>query len=196
MNTEKDALRRRMLAARAACAPHQRAEASRRMQTHLLASLLWRTSCAPLVYWPIRHEPDAALLLENALQTGKTLLLPRCDPHRAGVMRAVVCRDLSALTPGRFGIPEPPAANSETPPEPDLVIVPGCAFDRQGGRLGYGKGYYDRFLAARKAIPLVGFAFAFQVVDSLPLDPWDRRMDALCLETGVFACPLAADLLN
>lgn len=186
MPTEKDLLRKRMLKQRAQIPLRERAEASARMQEHLLACAEWRQAEAPLLYCAIRGEAATDRLLQAALESGKTLLLPRCDPSRPGIMQAAPCRTLAGLRPGKFGIPEPPP-HEGSPCRPDLVLVPGCAFDWRGGRMGYGGGYYDRYLAACPASPLlVGFAFSCQIADRLPLEPWDKTMDVLCTEEGVF----------
>lgn len=186
MPLEKAPLRERMLKQRAQIPPRERTEASARMQEHLLASSAWRQAKTPLLYCAVRGEAATDRLLKAALEEGKELLLPRCHPSRPGVMQAAPCRSPTDLRPGRFGIPEPPPANGK-PSWPDLVLVPGCAFDWRGGRLGYGGGYYDRYLAACPARPvLVGFAFSCQIAAKVPLEPWDKTMDALCTENGFF----------
>lgn len=92
------------------------------------------------------------------------------------------------LCPGRFGVLEPPAgAPEEAPAVGDAVVVPGVAFDRAGGRLGRGGGHYDRAFppGAPGAPLLVGFAHAFQLVECVPSDSHDRRMDAIVTERGM-----------
>lgn len=192
--TVRECLRKAMLAKRRALSPVFRKAASESAQSFLLDSLVWRNARVVFLYCATRNEPDTRLLLSAALCEGKTLLLPKCVAGQAGVMRAVPCSALERLVPGAFGIPEPLEAAGEClqdAPEPDLVVVPGVVFDRLGGRLGYGGGYYDRFLAKIGGAPtLVGFGYAFQVVNELPLEPWDMRVHALCLDTGFFPCPV------
>uniref|UniRef100_B8DIG1 5-formyltetrahydrofolate cyclo-ligase n=1 Tax=Nitratidesulfovibrio vulgaris (strain DSM 19637 / Miyazaki F) TaxID=883 RepID=B8DIG1_NITV9 len=104
------------------------------------------------------------------------------------------CACAADLKPGRYGIAEPdparcPAIDMDVAPDfaPDLAVIPGVAFDRQGNRLGHGAGYYDRFLAhpAMARTSLVGLAYAFQIVPALPVAPWDRPVHALCTEEGL-----------
>lgn len=88
-------------------------------------------------------------------------------------------------TPGTPPTPDSPGKASA--PVPDIIVVPGVAFDRQGGRLGQGGGYYDRLLGspAYAACLRIGLAYAFQVLDRLPRDDWDVPVHALCTEEGL-----------
>jgi 5-formyltetrahydrofolate cyclo-ligase len=88
------------------------------------------------------------------------------------------------LEPGFKGIPEPVEACERVGPEAvDLVIVPGVAFDVRSGRLGYGGGFYDRFLASCRA-PRIAVAFSMQIVDGVPCDEHDLPVDVVVTETG------------
>ncbi|WP_353119111.1 5-formyltetrahydrofolate cyclo-ligase [Nitratidesulfovibrio sp.] len=126
--------------------------------------------------------------------TGAAVPTANCDNE----MCLAPCACAADLKPGRYGIAEPdptrcPAIDMNAEPghasafAPDLAIIPGVAFDRQGNRLGHGAGYYDRFLAhpAMARTALVGLAYAFQIVPALPVAPWDRPVHALCTEEGL-----------
>lgn len=84
--------------------------------------------------------------------------------------------------PDPLACPALPPGHAEF--KPDLIIVPGVGFDMQGNRLGFGAGYYDRYLAhpSMKDTVKIGFAYSFQILPELPADPWDVRMNALCSE--------------
>jgi 5-formyltetrahydrofolate cyclo-ligase len=77
-----------------------------------------------------------------------------------------------------------------TPDRVDLMLVPAVALDRQGYRLGYGGGYYDRLRANPLwgNIPTIGIAFDFAYIEALPIDPWDLQLDAVCTELGYISC--------
>ena len=93
------------------------------------------------------------------------------------------------LVPGRWDIPQPPEGAKVV--APDVVLVPLLAFDRQGYRLGYGGGFYDRTLAglrAEKAITAIGVAFAGQEVQAVPRDSFDARLDYMMTEREIFRC--------
>ena len=167
-------------------------ERSRRMQERLLASDLWRKCRRVAAYVSVKGEADTALILAEALQSGREFFLPRCrakgEEGWPGTMDFFACADLGALKKSAFGIPEPvpgPEVRLLMPEdlkEPDtLVIVPALAFDHSGYRLGYGGGYYDRMLASASC-PCVGLAFHDLLVESLPREEWDRPVSAVCTE--------------
>ena len=104
-------------------------------------------------------------------------------------MDFVACTGPEQLRTGPFGLREPEDGLPGFGPEgtgkafkPDLLVLPGLAFDLHGGRLGFGGGYYDRFLDSELACPRVGLCFAFQVAKNLPLEQWDQRVQYLCTE--------------
>lgn len=176
-------LRREMLARRILQDPQLAAARSARAQELLLASRFWASATNVGLYIPIKGETSTNALMETALQTGKSVYLPRLyDPAH---MVFAACDDISTLRPGLYGIPEPPAG-----PEParlDLIVMPGVAYDQRGFRLGYGAGCYDRFLAepCHSAAIVIGLCFAFQIVPALPVEPWDRPAGYLCCEEGM-----------
>ena len=93
---------------------------------------------------------------------------------------------LEETRPGRFGIAEPLPHLCRSPDlfSPDLILVPGVAFDRCGRRLGFGGGYYDRLLArpAMRGVAAIGLAYDFQILEELPADPWDVALSGICSE--------------
>lgn len=209
----RQALRRAMLARRAALPPDEAARLGHAAQDALLASPAWQSARQVLLYVAVRNETATARLLDAAWADGKQVLLPRCltpaaAPGATGSaspaadcdneMCLAPCACAADLTPGRYGIAEPdparcPAIDMDAAPglapnfAPDLAVIPGVAFDRRGNRLGHGAGYYDRFLAhpAMVLTALVGLAYAFQIVPALPVAPWDRPVHALCTEEGL-----------
>jgi len=101
-------------------------------------------------------------------------------------LRLSYLKDFAALVPSTFGVPEP--IGSEIPAEPsnvDTIILPMLGFDRTGGRIGYGAGYYDRFLSKHENLRKIGVAFACQEMASLPVDENDIRMDSIITEEGI-----------
>jgi 5-formyltetrahydrofolate cyclo-ligase len=137
-----------------------------------------------VVYAALPDEVPLAAAIEAARAAGKRLLWPRL-PAEGRMVFAHVDR-VEDLRPGRYGVPEPPAA---APPEslgPDaLVLAPGVAFDREGGRLGRGGGAWDRALADSRGAVTFGVGYEMQVVGRVPREQHDHPMDALVTEVGI-----------
>ena len=137
--------------------------------------------------------------LPEALTHGKRVVVPWCVVE-TNQLELFLLEDMSELVEGAYKILEPKAelrtlpAKVVQPEELDLVMVPGTAFDPRGGRMGQGKGYYDRLLAtARPDAPLVGMAFDCQIFDEIPVAPHDVFMDLVLTETREFAAAAAAE---
>ena len=131
-------------------------------------------------------EVETLELARICLAAGKTLVCPRVAGHDLELRRV---SDLDQLIPAAFGLLEPDPTRTEVvePAEVDLFLLPGLAFDRAGGRLGLGRGYYDRLLAKSTAIR-VGLGYELQVLDAVPITGSDRRVDAIVTELRVIWC--------
>lgn len=134
------------------------------------------------LYHPMKDELDTKPLAEALLERGFTIALP-VTPKKRGPLTFRAFRDGDPLSPDRYGIMTP----AEDAPEvrPMLIVTPLLAFTRDGGRLGYGGGYYDRTLAALRAesdVLAVGFAFAAQEIEKLPMSKTDQRLDWIVTE--------------
>jgi 5-formyltetrahydrofolate cyclo-ligase len=144
---------------------------------HLKQHPLWDNSKSILGFMQMPDEPDIFPLLQDILECGKNLYLPRYVPE-SNTYQSANIRDLKQdLTPGKYGIFEPnatcPVINTS---HMDLTLVPGLAFDSGGWRLGRGKGYYDRLLVGLDGVRC-GIAFDFQWVESVPHETLDQKMD-------------------
>jgi len=181
-----------MLAQRAMLPPEEAAWRGKNAQNHVLASPHWAKAHTLVLYMPIRGEMDTGLLRSLALAEGKRVLLPRCVAGRRGELELVPCKDAAELAPGSYGILEPlPALSAidlDDPKQaPHLLIAPCLAVDRQGCRLGYGGGYYDRLLRrpALQTSLCIGLIYELQFVPSLPMESWDARLHGVCTEEGL-----------
>lgn len=137
-------------------------------------------------YWPVHDEFDPRPLLEMLAARGAKLALPVIDPA-IGLLLFRAWHPGMALQPAGFGTLGPPPPASVVLPR--TVIVPLLAFDRQGGRLGYGGGFYDRTLAALreggKSVLALGLGFAAQRVQQVPVSEIDIRLDAVVTENEI-----------
>lgn len=140
------------------------------------------------VYAPLHHETDTIMLVEAAFSAGKRVLYPAVCGNSM-VLRQITA--LEHLSTGTFGILEPCANGVDhQADEADLIVVPGVAFDRDGHRVGYGKGFYDRFLdhPQLKAC-LIGLCHDFQVVETLlPAEAHDIRLDLIVTDKRIICC--------
>ncbi len=167
-----------------ACERRQNAwykEAGQDMARHLLGLELIREAQHIAGYYGISYEMDPGPSFDVFRKLGKRLYLPRVE---GGRMQFYDVTDRPPLVVSRWGIPEP---GSDLPlmEEVDMVLCPGLLFDTQGGRLGYGGGYYDRWLKQHPEVPRLGVGFSAQWTDeALPLEDYDQPMHGYCTERG------------
>ncbi len=127
-----------------------------------------------MAYYPLPDEPNIVPVLAQLLGLGKRVLLP------AVVGDGIQLRDYEgdeSLLDGPYHIKEPVLRSAFRPEDIDVVLVPGVAFTADGKRLGRGGGYYDRFLPEAKKAWKIGVAFPFQLLDDVPTDTYDQRVD-------------------
>jgi 5-formyltetrahydrofolate cyclo-ligase len=147
---------------------------------HVLRDIAIAPGCAVSGVWPLEGEIDLRPLLHALHGRGHPILLPETTPRGHPLI-------FRAWTPGacmvreRFGTWRPEGEVGV----PDLLFVPLLAFDRAGNRLGYGGGYYDRTLAALPGRIAIGFGYAAQEVDRLPVEAHDRKLHAIATERGI-----------
>jgi len=180
-------LRKDIIAQRMALPQNKTVDLSNKIVTKLFSLPEYRLAATVMVYVDFRNEVQTASILENALQQGKRLVLPITDVPNKKLIPAQVLQLPDDLTPGTWGILEPkPQCTPVNPGEIDLIIVPGVAFDTAGNRLGYGGGFYDRFLPSiRFDTTLVSLAFELQVKANVYPTEHDVRIHLLITEERV-----------
>lgn len=125
-------------------------------------------------YLPYNQEVRTVPMLERALSEGKRVAVPKVYGDE---MKFIYIDDLSGIEKGSFGIPEPVADGPVADDPTALVLMPGLAFDRQGHRIGYGGGFYDKFLSAEPDHPTVALCYDFQMVEHLETEEFDIPVD-------------------
>ncbi|WP_426983879.1 5-formyltetrahydrofolate cyclo-ligase [Brevibacillus borstelensis] len=184
---QKRELRREILAQRASVSPEERQARSEQMCRHLLSFDRLRRCRTVMAYYPFREELDIVPFLEKALERGQEIWLPLTLPAERRIVPYIYTGP-DMLKRGTYGIlePDPGLAAEGKAEDLDAVLVPGVAFDRRGGRMGYGAGYYDRFLSSLPHRPLlIGCSFDLQVQKAVPMEPHDISLDFLATESGI-----------
>ena len=171
--TDKALLRTRMRTARQTFAPAGPIRVDPAFPDRLRPGLIVAS------YRPIGGEADPAPLERAAMAAGCVLALPRVV-HRATPMRFLAWSPDLPLETGPLGLEQPPADAPEL--APDIILTPLVAFDRAGGRLGQGAGYYDRAFTLHPDCWRVGVAWSIQEAPRIPVDPWDVPLHAVATE--------------
>jgi 5-formyltetrahydrofolate cyclo-ligase len=180
---EKNALRDRMRRARAAIPPGERAVLAARVEARLLTLPQLRDARTVLLFYSFGTEVPTKVLARRLLERGHRVLLPYLSGE---AMEAAEVRPGSRLEATDYGPKEPVDRMAVDPEKIDVVVSPGLAFDRRGHRLGYGGGYYDRYLARLHAhAARVGIGFTVQLVDEVPAAETDQPVDVVVTDEGV-----------
>lgn len=184
---DKEGLRRHFRALREQMSPQEVEAASQALCARLAAWPLLAQARTVLTYLAFRNELDTVELMSHAPEICWTV--PRVDGERL----IPHLYDAQCLVRHRFGMLEP-ACYVETvePAAIDVVLVPGVAFDRHGGRLGFGGGFYDRFLPTTPA-RRVGVTYDCCLVDELPIAEYDQCMDWIVTPSELWCCPDKGD---
>ncbi|WP_228014570.1 5-formyltetrahydrofolate cyclo-ligase [Fortiea sp. LEGE XX443] len=186
MQLDKTRLRRTLLKKRQSMSVEEWREKSDRICTQLQTSVLFTQVKTILAYFSFRQEPDLSpLFADTKYKWG----FPRCV---GDTLSWHVWKPEDAVQINSYGIREPyPDALTIDSSEVDLILVPSVACDRQGFRLGYGGGYYDRLLSSPKweNKPTIGIVFDFAYLLELPLEMWDKPLKAISTETKLLIYP-------
>ena len=179
----KKALRQRINAERSALSPHDRAEKCRSIYRNVTEHPAFLRARIIYIFVDAKGETDTREIIRQAWCTGKRVAVPRIENKR---MQFYYIENFTDLNPGHFGIEEPkaecrPAENMKDA----LMVMPGVVFDRQRNRIGYGGGYYDRYLSEHPDLPTIAIAFSLQVLEKIPSEAHDIKPDILITDNCV-----------
>ena len=149
---------------------------SEKLAQLFLNSEAYRNAKTIYGYLPYNQEVRTVPMLEQALRDGKRVAVPKCYGDE---MKFLFMEDLSKVEKGYANIPEPIADGPVADDETALVLMPGLAFDPQGHRIGYGGGFYDKFLAAEPGHPTLALCYEFQMLDHLETEEFDIPVDTV-----------------
>ena len=173
---DKTELRREIRARKRAMTEAEIEERSARLAQLFFASGAYQNAKTIYGYLPYNQEVRTVPMLERALKDGKKVAVPKVYGDE---MKFLYLDDLNAVAKGYAGIPEPIADEPVAQDKTALVLMPGLAFDPQGHRIGYGGGFYDKFLAAEPNHPTLALCYEFQMLPKLDVEDHDIPVDTV-----------------
>ncbi len=182
-------IRKKMLMLRDGMGKEERDKKSGMVMGCIMGTRWYQDADILLVYAAYRSEADTGVLIKKALEEGKRVYCPKVKGESMDFYRIYSKEDLRE---GYCGIKEPPGGSERLFTKEDadknrcLMLMPGSSFDKEGNRIGYGKGYYDRYLEKFPDIPTVGVCFDCQVQERIPADVHDKRADKVATEKGIY----------
>jgi len=173
---DKTALRKQIREKKRAMTETQIVDASHRLGELFLSSDAYKNAKTIYGYLPYNQEVRTVPMLQQALLDGKRVAVPKVYGDE---MKFIYMTDLSAVSQGYAGIPEPVADGPVADDPEALVLMPGLAFDPEGHRIGYGGGFYDKFLAAEPKHPTLALCYEFQMLPKLDTEEFDIPVDCV-----------------
>ena len=180
---EKRALRKKYLGIRDSLSPTEKADSDLRILNALLSLDEYKKASVIFAYASKGSEADTFGIIKRALDDNKAVALPKCKS--GGEMDFYFINSLNDLEPGCFGVLEPKASLKRADSPEGLCIVPALAYSKGGIRLGYGKGYYDRFLPRFKGIA-AGLCHHRLLTDKLPFYSTDYKVSLIITDKGIY----------
>ena len=173
---DKKELRRQISKRKREMTENEIENASRVLAEKFVNSQVYRDAKTIYGYMPYNQEVRTIPMMEQALRDGKRVAVPKVY---GDTMKFIYMDDLSQVEEGYYNIPEPIADGPVAEDPTALVLMPGLAFDEKGNRMGYGGGFYDKFLAQEPDHPTVALCYAFQMVDHIPTEEYDIPVDCV-----------------
>ncbi len=184
----KKDIRKKMLEARKSHGKDEKETKDDSIRERLFSLPEFAKAKVVLFYVSVRGEVGTARAISESLKMGKKVLVPFSNMKENHMMISEI-HNLNELSPGAFGIPEPKHPREFPLDKIDLVVIPGIAFDRKGNRIGYGLGFYDKFLVnVKRSVPRVAVAYGFQVLDAVPADEKDIAVHKIVTEKEIIDC--------
>jgi len=164
------------------------------IEEKILDNPLFLNSTAVMTYIDFRGEVRTTRIIEHCLSNNIRVIIPVCMPKTRTLLLSELKNIHDDLAESHFGLLEPKQDKIRPVDarEISLILVPGAVFDPRGYRIGYGAGYYDRFLSGpAKGIPTFGLAFECQMIEKVPRDEYDMPVDYIFTEDRIIDCKLA-----
>ena len=182
----KNEIRKKFKEKRIAMEKTEVSEKSRFACEVFLKSEMYKNANVLMLYMPLGNETDTTDIIDRAFADGKKVVFPVTDEESGEIMPCYATAE-TEFEKGAFSINEPSVLDVADALDIDTVIVPGIAFDKRGGRIGFGKGCYDRLLKKTTAVK-IGFCYNFQVCGEICTENHDIKMDYLITENSIIIC--------
>ncbi|WP_176461832.1 5-formyltetrahydrofolate cyclo-ligase [Anaeromicrobium sediminis] len=164
---------------------------SHKIFTNLCNMDLFKKSKSIMVYMDFRNEVQTDELINYMLKQDKRPIIPISVPSTKELILSELKNPEEDLEEGTYGVLEPKKDKIRPfdPNDLDLILVPGVAFDTSGYRLGYGAGYYDRFISSlKKKVPTIALSFDLQLIEKVPINEFDQKLDYILTESKIIHC--------
>jgi 5-formyltetrahydrofolate cyclo-ligase len=183
---EKDSIRKQIIEHRDSIDINTKNQWDANIFNSLIKSEWYKKANTIFAFVSFKSETDTHKIIKYAIQDKKTICVPRIKSKQKGI-EIFKIDSFYQLEKGYFGILEPiESCLAVDSKDIDLILMPGVAFDRQGGRLGYGAGFYDRFLSnMNNNVDKIAVAYHFQVLDNIPMDEHDVRINGIVTEEEI-----------
>ena len=182
--TRKRALRRELNQRQCSLSNEYKKEASLEIARRVFQSMEYQEANTIFIYCGTSNEVDTSIIIRDALKNGKHVALPKI--LSMGIMETLEIESMEELIPERHGILEPKEGSRKIPPEEiDLALIPCLGFSRDGYRIGYGGGFYDRFLPNGNFTKII-IAFDQMSVESMPVGAFDHKVDKIITESAYY----------
>lgn len=182
----KDEIRQKNKKIRAGMTAEEVLKKSSMAANAFLTSNFYKDAKQIMIYMRLGNETDTADIIRNAFADGKLLVFPVTE-LKTGIITPFYADEKTSFKKGSFSVFEPDGTKKADMTKTDVIIVPGIAFDKSGGRIGFGKGCYDRLLKNTDAIK-IGYCYGFQICEHVPCKEHDVKMDFLITENGITDC--------
>lgn len=175
----KNDIRKKMLDIRNSVDEYEKQIMDNKIFANVINSNEYKNSDNIFLFVSYNSEVDTHKIINYSLKHGKRIFLPKVISRKAG-MEIIEIKSFSDLEKSKYGILEPSGENYASPEDIDVVFAPGLAFDKKGGRLGYGAGFYDRYLTLlKKSTSKIGLCYSVQVIENVPMEEYDIKMNGI-----------------
>lgn len=185
----KECIRKKALMLRDRMTETERSRKSRIIIEKVMETPVYRRAEIILAYVNYRSETQTDIFIDHALKAGKRVYCPKVSGEEIDFYAIDTMKE---LTDGYKGIKEPPAhaerllCDKDIREGKNMMLMPGCAFDKKRSRIGYGKGYYDRYLEKHRGLQTVAVCFECQVQEWIPSDEYDKKPDMIITEVTIY----------